>query len=202
MNLADFNTLAEAQAHTVTTGKLIHRDTMNSLLASAGLYVAFKNMALDSNNPFQDLIAAFLDSEEYNFKRGAPTSTGERQIAALDTMIAAGGDLGAALAALRPVILGIANPVSNPFASATEHDFAKAKGLMTYAQVIPQGGWLKVTTSADCEAHRPQIYAEIQGIKQRIAGFNEVSKSGDYLAQVPAQYTTLFVDNHYGVVSQ
>ena len=198
MNLTDFNTLAEAKAHPTTAGKLIHRDTMNSLLASAGLYVAFKNMALDSNNPFQDLIAAFLDSEEYNFM--LDSATGVRQIAALDTMIAAGGDLGAALAALKPVILGIANPVSYPFATATAHDFAKAKGSMVYVQVTPSGGWVKITTTADCEAHRPQIYAEIQGVKQRIAGFDLVSKAGDYLAQVPRGYT-LFVDNHYGVVS-
>ena len=198
MNLSNFTTLAEAKAHTVTSGKLIHRDTMNSLLAREGIYVAFKAITLNDTHPFQNLIAAFMDSQEFNFMQGNPT--GDAQTLLLDTMIAANIPESSALANLKPILLSLSNPVNYPFANATQHDFDKAKGAMVYAQVTPQGGWLKVTTIADCEAHRPQIYAEIQGIKRRVAGFDLVETAGDYLAQVPAQYSTLFVDNAYGVM--
>lgn len=206
MQLKDFETLADAQAYSTTQPKLIHRDTMNSLLASAGLYVQFKTMAEDSANPFQNLIAAFLDSVEYNFMIG--NATGDRQILALDTMIEAGGDLGAALATLKPVIIGIANPAFNPFVNATSHDFAKAKGIMVYKPIpdsqIDSNGYLAidvdVSLNADFVSHAPQIHIETHGIKQRVAGFQTISKSGKYIAFVNRN-RGLFVDDFYGVIS-
>lgn len=199
MNLKDFNTLAEAQSHTVTTGTLIHRDSMNGWLGAAGIYKRMKEIAADDTHPYANTLEAFLDSVEYNFKQG--TTTGDAHIALLDSLIATEPTIGTQLASIKPIIMARANIVSKPHEFATQHDFAKAKGTMVYAQVTPSKGWLKITTTADCEAHRPQIYATIQGVKRRVAGFDVVSVAGDYLAQVPAGYPTFEIDNAYGVVS-
>jgi hypothetical protein len=202
MQLKDFDTLAAARLYETTQPRLIHRDTMNSLLASAGLYVSFQALAKDTNNPFQNLIAAFLDSTEYNFMIGNPT--GDRQIAALDSIIAAGGDLGAALAQLRPVILSIANPVIKPFENATAHDFAVAKNDINRFKSVPntaiEQNYLKITTTADCEPHRPSVYTQVHGEYIRVTSFPMVSVAGDYIALV-TNHRDLHVDDVYGVVA-
>ena len=64
MNLSEFTTLAEAQAHEVISGQMIHRDSMNGWLGQAGVYKAMKAVAADELNPFSDVMEAFLDSEE------------------------------------------------------------------------------------------------------------------------------------------
>ena len=46
----------------------------------------------------------------------------------------------------------------------------------------------------------PQVYVDIQGVKQRITGFWLVDKAGDYLAQVPRDYASFYVDDAYGVM--
>ncbi|MEM7419907.1 MAG: hypothetical protein AAF364_09275 [Pseudomonadota bacterium] len=46
----------------------------------------------------------------------------------------------------------------------------------------------------------PQVYVDIQGVKQRVTGFSLVDKAGDYLAQVPRGYTSFFVDDCYGAM--
>lgn len=48
--------------------------------------------------------------------------------------------------------------VEQPYENATKHDFDKAKGIISKAIVKPEAGWLKITTTADCERHNPQIY--------------------------------------------
>ena len=210
MKLSDFATLALAQAHTVTQPKLIHRDTMNSLLANAGIYAAFKVMALDDANPFQDNIAAFLDSTDYNFMVGDGTTTGDRQIAALDTMIASGGAMGAALSAIRPIILAIANPVVYPCANVTLHAFELAKDTVTRIPLVAnEQGYARITTTSDCPLHNPQITrltTLLDGtlIYTRVASFMNVSQAkpnmtSPYLAICPAG--DYFVDNTYGVIS-
>ncbi|MFC4699400.1 hypothetical protein ACFO4O_04405 [Glaciecola siphonariae] len=198
--------LALAKAETVTNGKLIHRDTMNSLLASAGLYVAFKAMAEDSTNPFQNLIAAFLDSQDFNFIQSS--ATGQRQIAALDQMISTGGDLGTALGALKPVIIKLANPTVPAFPSVTLHDIRIALGDETrLKQIGVFDGIANITVdttkNAGFEEHRPQVYFKINGIYERRAGFALVEESGVYNAQCPTPSRSVdgvFVDDSYGVV--
>ena len=205
MNLQDFATLVEAKAYTTTQPKLIHRDSMNSLLASAGMYIALKDVAADTASPYQNLMAAFLDSVEYNFMIG--NATGDRQIGALDSIIASGGALGLGLAAIRPTILAMANPEVKPFENATEHAFQVAKGAIenNLAPITAENGYARITVSADVEAHNPQIrqkltFADNSVIYKRVAGFSAVSLAGDYQAQCP-NLTDLFVDNAYGVVA-
>ena len=202
MQLKDFNTLAEAQAYTVTQPKLIHRDTMNSLLADAQLYVTFKAIAEDTSNPaLQNMISAFLDSEEYNFMIGNPT--GDRQIAALDSIISGGGPLATALTAIRPIILSIANPTTAPYANATLNDFAVAKDDQTRFKAVPASAindkWLTLMWAGEFEAHRPSVYFVQGGKKRRLTNFPLIESAGTYECFVNNNQN-LFVDNAYNAV--
>ena len=118
--------LAEAQAYKVIQKKLIHRDSMNAYLQSAGIYRAIQLVAETDGHLAQDAFLAFLDSEEYNFMQGV--GLGDNQLAALDQMIAAnitqvvGGNtvnISAGLAALKPVIMARANVETYPFENVT-----------------------------------------------------------------------------------
>lgn len=195
--LAEFNTLKDAREYPFTQGRLIPRTTMNSLLGSAGLMLAFKQEA-----KVDDRFAAFMDptSTEYNFMRGDGTTTGDKQIEMLENIISEGKF--PALAAIKPLVLSIANPVTYPHANATEYDFKRAKGLpIAQKEVAPVNGYIKITLTLDVGPHRPQVYVDIQGVKQRITGFGLVDKSGDYLAQVPRGYAKFYVDDAYGVIA-
>jgi len=193
--LAEFETLKAAKEYTQTQGRLIPRTTMNSLLGDAGLMLAFEAEAQTD-----DRFAAFMHptSTEYNFMIG--NATGDKQIAMLDDIIAEGKF--PALAALKPIVLHIANPVTYPHTNATEYDFKREKGLpIPKKEVEPVKGHIKITFTQDVEPHRPQVYVMVQGVKQRITGFGLVDKAGDYLAQVPRGYAQFYVDDAYGVIA-
>jgi len=125
--LSEFTTLAEAQAYEYITGQMIHRDSMNGWLGQAGVYKAMKAVAADELNPFSDVMEAFLDSEEYNFKQG--TTTGDAHIALLDSLITGEPTIGARLAAIKPIVMARANVVSKPFEFTTQQDFDEAKDV-------------------------------------------------------------------------
>jgi hypothetical protein len=162
MKLSDFNTLAEAQAYTETVGKIINRDTMNNILALSGVYIRFKEIATDNTHPHQNILAAFLDSQNYNFIIG--NDTGDAQISVLDGMIAADTDISTALSQLKPILLSKANTTTFPFSDATQEQFDSAKALLaiekqecTYPQTLAyiqtasnQGVDVEITTDVDC----------------------------------------------------
>lgn len=125
MRLQDFSTLAEAQAHTITTGTLIHRDSMNGWLGAAGIYKRMKEIAADNTHPYANTMEAFLDSVEYNFKQG--TTTGDAHIALLDSLIDDEPTIGTQLAAVKPIVMARANVVSYPFTNTTQAEFDEAK---------------------------------------------------------------------------
>lgn len=210
MQLKDFATLAEAKAHTETVGRLLPPTTMNSMLARDGLYSALRFIRDDAGHPFQDEVGAFLDEKntEYNFMLKG--ETGPAQIALLDQLIASNisvtlgsrvVDVSGQLAILKPKLIAACNFETFPHANATEYDFQRAKGTLTQVEKAPENGWLKITTTADCEPHRPQIHAAIQGVMRRVAGFDTVSAAGDYIAQVPTGQATLYVDDAYGIIA-
>jgi hypothetical protein len=204
MNLSDFSTLAEAKVYATITGKLIHRDSLNGWLGQAGIYKRMKAIAADTSNPFCDVLDAFLDSVEYNFIAGK--TTGDAHIALLDSLIANEPTIGPQLAALRPVVLSRANVVSYPFENATRHAFEVAKGITNKTAVIVEQGYCTIQTTADCVAHRPQIYKEVTFVNGdveyiRVAGFNTVELAGLYRVQCPS-FPNMYIDNTYSVITQ
>jgi hypothetical protein len=201
MSLSDFASLAEAQAFELITDKLqVGSGQARGFLVSEGIWTTLRQIQGDITSPFFALADAVIvtasDASSY-FGLDTTTAEGAGNLAAANTMVAAG----LMTEAQKVSLLALALKTTYPHATATQADFAKAKGLMTYAQVTPINGWLKITTTADCETHRPQIHADIQGMKRRVAGFDVVSVAGDYLTQVPREYGVLFVDNAYSVIS-
>ena len=193
--LSEFDTLQDAKDYTQTKGVEIPRRRMNGILAKHGLFNLLQKLA-----ETDDRAAAFMHSSNlfYNFIIGDPD--GDAHIAMLDDLINSGAD--SRIEQVKPIIIAMANQSYKPYEKATKHDFEKAKGTIGKATATPKNGWLRITITADCEAHNPQVYANIQGVQRRVAGFGIVEKAGDYLAQVPSQYSTLLVDDAYGVVSQ
>jgi len=197
--LAEFDTLEAAKEYAQTRGKMIHRNSMNAWLSQAGKYRRLKDIAADGTHPLGDGAAAFLDSTEYNLIQSSTTGQGVIQL--MQALIAAEGN-DPALQAVLDKCIAAANEVYYPYANATEYDFKRAKGLpIAQKQVTPVNGWLKITLTQDVEAHRPQVYAEVQGTMQRVTGFGLVDKAGDYLAQVPRGYASFYVDDAYGVIA-
>lgn len=197
-SLAEFETLEAAKEYTQVRGKLIHRNTMNAMLSQAGKYRRLKAIAEDESHPLGDGAAAFLDSTEYNLIQSSETGQGVIQL--MRALILAEGD-DASLQGVLDKAIAAANEVYYPYGNAKAYDFAKAKGTCPTKEVTPVNGYLKITTTEDVEAHRPQLYAMVQGVKTHVTTFSEVSVAGDYLAQVPRQHTKLLVDNYYGVIS-
>jgi len=197
--LAEFETLEAAKEYTQVRGKMIHRNSMNAWLSEAGKYRRLKTIAADESHPLGDGAAAFLDSTEYNLIQSNETGQGVIQL--MQALVAAEGN-DEALQSVLDKAIAIANEVYYPHANATEYDFKRAKFLpITQKEVKPVNGWLKITTTQDVEAHRHQVFVDIQGMKQRVTGFGLVDKSGDYLAQVPRGYTSFYVDDAYGVIA-
>lgn len=196
--LAEFETLEAAKEYPQVRGKMIHRNSMNAWLSEAGKYRRLKAIAADESHPLGDGAAAFLDSTEYNLIQSS--ATGQGVIALMQALVAAEGN-DAALQAVLDKAISAANEVYYPHANATQHDFAKAKGNCPVKTVTPVDGYLKITLTQDVEAHRPQVYAMVQDVRQYVTTFGVVSKADDYLAPVPRQYSELLVDNFYGVIA-
>lgn len=199
LQLSEFATLAEARDYSFAQGKMIHRNSMNAWLSSAGKYRRLKAIAADEAHPLGDGAAAFLDSTEYNLIQ--TSETGQGVIALMQALIAAEGN-DAGLQVVLDKAIASANETIHPYANVSEYEWRKARGeAISTKQVTPVNGYIKITLAQDVEAHRPQVYAEVQGVKQRVTGFGVVEKAGDYLAQVPRGYVSFYVDDAYGAIA-
>lgn len=195
---SEFETLQEARDHVEVQGIMIHRNSMNAWLSAANKYRRLKEIASDATHPLGDGAAAFLDSTEYNLIQSS--ETGQSVIALMQALVQAEGN-DAALQAVLNKAIAAANQSYKPHENLSEYEWLKSRGVSIEKIAIePVNGWLKITTASDCEAHRPQVYADIQGTMQRVTGFGVVDKADDYLAQVPRGYSVLYVDDHYGVI--
>lgn len=200
MRLSDFETLEAARAFETTTGKMISKNEIIGLLASANLYVRFKEIAQDGSHPFQDVAAALLDATAFNFMSG--TLMGEQNLAALEAFSQAGLPESAAIQSLKPSINALANPPVRPYEHVTLHEFLQAKNAMPRTRVAAIDGWVKITTTADVEKHNPQISVQpVRGLHTRVSAFSGVEAAGEYFAKVPVTATDVWVDDPYQVIS-
>jgi len=196
--LAEFDTLEAAKEYPQTRSKMIHRDTMNFLLAKHSRYKRLKEIANNPLNPLSELVDAFMDSTEYNLIQSS--ATGQGVIGLMQQLIVSeGNDEG--LQSVLDAAIATANEVYYPYANATEHDFAKAKGTCPTKQVTPVNGYLKITLTQDVEAHRPSVYAIIDGVNTYITAFSEVGAAKSYNCQVPRGHTEFYVDDTYGAIA-
>lgn len=197
-SLAEFETLEAAKEYPQVHGKMIHRNSMNAWLSEAKKYRRLKAIAADENHPLGDGAAAFLDSTEYNLIQSS--ETGQGVIALMQALVAAeGNDVG--LQAVLDKAIAAANETYYPHENATKADFARAKGLMQYSHPMPQKkGFIRIETSADCEAHRPQIFAIVDDERVQVGTAPEISSQGVYMARVPTTHSEYVFENHYSVI--
>lgn len=197
--LSSFATLAEGKAYFYISGVILTSNEMGVLFDKHPGNLSNLETLESSNESVRIFLTRFRSDGRFDFRNGDTGSDGDQLQGKLADLVAAGK----LTQAFVDDVLLTANPKVYPHKNATEHDFAKAKGTMIYKQVTPKDGWLKITVDASVsgfEAHAPQIHADIQGVKRRVAGFERITESGTYLAQVPMQYGDLYVDNCYGAL--
>lgn len=192
MQLEEFNTLQDAKNYIAPKERMISQDMIVSFLTVNDCITTLQESANEKAKGFY--LAVSSGVQEFNLMNSHPVGQAQQSLLAYLVLI------NAANQAFADDCISYANSTYKPHENKTKHDFDLAKGTITRVSKQAVNGWLKITTSADCEAHRPQICVDVQGVFQRVAGFNVVSVTGDYVAQVPRGYTEYFVDDAYGVV--
>lgn len=217
MNLKDFlNTLPElshiealeaANNYSVDTGQLIDATTVNGALTDFKLITVLKDVSDDTTHPARDVClgvyTGLLGNHPFNLMQNS--FTGQRALAQLNWLIETGlPEHSTALSQFRDLMLWRANIVSYPFANATLHDVLIERSACPTKPVTQSGGWVTIATTADCEAHRPQLMAHNArtGQWQRVNNFGVVSVAGVYDCRVPPEWlgAELAVDDPYGVM--
>jgi hypothetical protein len=218
MQLKDFNTLAEAQAYTVTTIGRIQGPEPKTAVETVNVF-----------NGTRDRLASFTPNPLLTVEQQAQASLLAGMIVkALDNLFkeefylqlenpqiqeayAASLALGVLTQVEYDGILQAATTISTPFKNATQHDFAVAKNDPTRFKSVTntaiEQGYLKITIdlsiapkeSPNFEPHRPSVYKHVHGEYIRVTSFPVVSVAGDYIALV-TNHRDLVVDNVYGVV--
>lgn len=193
MLLSQFDTLNEAKDYQEQKGRMISHDMIVVFLTKNQCITSLQNSTDESAKGFW--LAVSSGVQEFNIMSSHPVGQGNQLL--LAHMV----NVGAVTQSFADDCLSYANFTTYPHASATEYDFKRAKGLpIPQKEVVPVNGYIKITLTQDVEPHRPQVFADIQGVKQRVTGFGLVDKAGDYLAQVPRGYASFYVDNAYGVM--
>jgi hypothetical protein len=196
--LKEFDTLEEARAYTYKQGRMLHRDTMNLILAKEKVYSRLVDISENPSHPLRDLIRAFLASTEYNLQEDS--STGQAVISLMQALIAYEGDDVALQNVLTAATLS-ANPLVSPYKNTTDYEFAVAKGQdIPRKQVDAVKGYVDITTTADCPLHSPHVYVKVADKYRRITSIQGVGEAGEYSCQVPRTSSVYFVDDFYGVI--
>lgn len=194
MHLKDFSTITEARQYSTTKGRMISHDMIVVFLTKNQCITSLQAATDESARGFW--LAVSSGVQEFNVMSNHQVGQGNQKL--LAHMVS----IGTVSQSFADDCLSYANFTIYPHANATEYDFKRAKVLpITQKEVKPVNGWLKITTTQDVEAHRPQVFVDIQGMKQRVTGFGLVDKAGDYLAEVPRVYSSFYVDDAYGVIA-
>lgn len=199
--------LAEAQAFTLNAGQLIPATTINQLFAQLDLTGVITDVAEDVDHPARHKLKSVLLSvqgnHDFNFITG--TTAGDGNLLMLDWLIA--GPMSAyalQLEHFKSTVSALANRAARPFANATLHDVLVIRNACPTKPVTQSGGWVTITTTVDCPAHRPQLHAlnSRTGQWQRVNNFGVVSTAGTYDCRVPPESNgaELAVDDPYGVI--
>lgn len=202
MKLGDFETLSAARTHTESRGVILNANDMGVIFDKHPGNLS----ALEAIESTDESVRVFLTlfrsgGGRFDFRKNeaedSPETDGDRLSSKMNSLVEAGTfTLGFATA-----VFNAANVTVKPFENVSEYDWRKARGeVIPTKPVTPVDGYIKITLSQQVEPHRPQVYVDIQGVKQRIKGFVLVDKAGDYLAQVPRGYASFYVDDAYGVM--
>ncbi len=202
MKLGDFETLNAARTYTESRGVILNANDMGVIFDKHPGSLS----ALEAIESTDESVRVFLTlfrsgGGRFDFRKNdvedSAETDGDRLSSKMNSLVEAGTlTLGFATA-----VFNAANITAKPFENVSEYDWRKARGeVIPTKPVTPVDGFIKITLSQQVEPHRPQVYVDIQGVKQRITGFGLVDKAGDYLAQVPRGYASFYVDDAYGVM--
>lgn len=127
MNLSDFNTLAEAQTYKlITDKKQVGSGQARGFFVSEGIWTTLRQIQADIANPLFALADAVIvtasDASSF-FGLDTATAEGQGNLAAADTMVAAG----IMTEAQKVDLLSLALTSGYPHADTTQQDFDEAK---------------------------------------------------------------------------
>ena len=195
MQLKDFTSLQEAKDYKILTLKTSEERMLNErgIFSLIGIPRGEVFMqAIEANPDIPERVKAWFKPSEQGIDIADPNALGILAgMVAVDVLTQSDND------ALRDY----AYIETQPFKTATKHDFELAKGTITRKAVTQTDGILTINTNTDCEAHSPQVYQYIESADfyKRVAGFRGVSVASKYQIEVP-RVANLFVDDAYGVV--
>jgi hypothetical protein len=212
MNLQDFATLADAHAHTETTYRKIGGNEASQILAKTS---ALDNIEANSTSTVSvEVVAGDPTTVGALCRTVIRTLTGGQFATDPNTEDGAVNRGSSALLVAAGVLTQAqidnfyakSEVIETPFLSATKHTFEVAKGIANKTAVTVEQGYCTITTTADCDAHRPQVYRKVTFTNGdveyiRVAGFNVVELAGLYRTQCPS-FTNMYIDDVYSVITQ
>lgn len=204
-NLTDDQLLAAVRDYPVASSKMVSSDVMTILLLNTGLYTVFVDTAADTQHPARALCMAVVDrirtQGEFNFIAGHPKA--DAVLALMAGLKQAMPDYKDALDALEAAAIAESNPEKTPFENVTLHEILIARGACPTKAVTAATGYVSITITDECPAHRPRLLVDhpVIGVR-RINNFGLIDGPGEYHAEVPAKWISydLFVDDAYGVI--
>lgn len=147
MNLKDFNTLEEAQAHTETVTRFISASTMRIYLKTVGLYLPLVDMSEDVDSPARELALMVIESlkspnsdgKDFNFIKG--TTFGKGNLLELENMKSLVPSMTEQIDQLKTIVTNHCNVVTYPYANVTQEEFDadKATGETEATSVLYEG---------------------------------------------------------------
>mgnify|MGYP003641447779 FL=1 len=200
MKLQDFDTLAQAKPHSERTLKNSDERMLNErgIFSLIGMQAGESLMqSIEASPDIPARVKAWFKPSERGIDISDPSA-----VAILAGMVAANR----LTQVNSDILIEYAYVTTYPFANSTKHDFDKAKGTINKTLVTVENGYCTITTTADREAHSPQIYKRISFSNGdveyiRVAGFGVVSTAGQYRVECP-RFPAMYVDDAYSVVTQ
>lgn len=204
MQLKDFNTLAEAQAHEVITYKTIPTIKAQQFLLAAGVEDSLHANAENATvidlggNPVTvgSICRRVLQNTE-GFDIDPTTEIGQFNTGLIQALVA----LGIAPQEGAIAFSALAQTTTKPYENKTEHDLQVAKGTITTkpVRISANGDYAIMETNAVTPSHPPRL-TKADGTA--VSNFFNVSLVGEYVCQIPNQHrgVALFVDNAYNAV--
>ena len=201
MSIYDFPTLKAWQEHPEVIGRMISPDMVISLLTEHNSTITLEAFSKTNTKAAGFWLALIGSVTSYNVITG--NSIGDKQQLLLSYLVS----IVAVTEGFRQALIAYANPTVYPNANKTLLDFKIAKGTIERKKITLkfENGKCSIRTTADCEAHTPQIYQKVMYTNgdiefNRVAGFRTVEKADLYRIPCP-ELPNLYVDDAYGVIS-
>ena len=202
MKLKDFESIEAARTHTEKRPVILTANDMGVLFDKhPGTLQALESIEA-SNESVRIFLTLFRSGGgRYDFREKPEGVSEETDSDQLKTKMQQLVDANVVTAAFATAVFNAANPQFKPFENVSEYEWRKARDEeIDKKEVSVREGYLDITTLSPVESHRPVVYALVAGEYRYITTMGEIALPDKYSCQVPRNYTTLHVDNAYGVI--